>query len=76
MLRVEKYKAEGQEQITCLSCGNNENPTAYSIKLYNPLGEWRLPLCQDCYDRLKVELEFLDAIKEEGEEDDDNIGED
>ena len=68
MLRIEEYeKVENEKQpmITCLSCGSNENPTSYYIKLFNHLGEWKIPLCKDCLDRIKVELEFIGIEKEE-----------
>ena len=70
MIKVEEYKEENnvQPQITCLSCGTNKHPTSYMISMFNHLGQWKIPLCKECLDRVKVELEFLEAKEEEDED--------
>ena len=67
MLKIEKIVNEGvpvNNTFTCIACATNNNKNTYSIRLFNPYLDNRIPLCSECIKRLKLEIEFLEASNE------------
>jgi len=70
MVKVEIINnGEGHHNnITCISCMSQDNEISYGLRIFNPYGESKILLCKECLDQLKTELEFLEVVKEDSED--------